>query len=185
MLCRFDGEELRFSEVGDTLRLPVRRGLLEPSLAHFEGLYRMTIRAEDGRGYHTTSADGMAWGPIQAWCFDDGAPLTMSTTQQHWLEHKQRLYLVYTRQDDSNAKVMRYRAPLYIAEVDPASMQLRRATETVAVPLRGDPTAAPQEVARMGNFHSLRVNDEESWVTVGEARPRADWRGDVLLARIR
>jgi len=31
----------------------------------------------------------------------------MSTTQQHWLKHKGQLFLVYTRKDASNAKVMR------------------------------------------------------------------------------
>ncbi|MEE2887142.1 MAG: sialidase family protein [Planctomycetota bacterium] len=185
VLCSFDGEELRVREVGNTLRLAVRRGLLEPSLVHFGDRYRMTIRAEDGRGYHATSSDGLQWSEIQAWRFDDGELLTMSTTQQHWLRHQRGLFLVYTRQDATNAKVMRFRAPLYIAQVDPHSMSIIRSSERVAIPLRGDPAAAPKDVARMGNFHTLRVTEEESWVTVGEARPTAGWRGDVLLARIR
>ncbi|MEZ6039608.1 MAG: hypothetical protein R3C20_03830 [Planctomycetaceae bacterium] len=37
----------------------------------------------------------------------------MSTiTQQHWLTHSDGLYLVYTRKDESNINVIRWRSPL-------------------------------------------------------------------------
>ena len=103
------------------------RGFLEPSLAKLDGAYYMTIRAEDNRGYVTRSADGLQWDKPTPWSWDDdGSPLTMSTTQQRWLPHADGLLLVYTRKATENANVMRWRAPLYVAEVDPATLRLRR-----------------------------------------------------------
>jgi hypothetical protein len=185
MRCSFDGEDLRVLEIGNKLRLPVRRGLLEPSLTLFDGSFHMTIRAEDGRGYSSTSRDGLTWSPIRPWRFDDGEMLVMSTTQQHWLATDAGLFLVYTRKDATNGKVMRYRAPIYIAAVDPTSMSLIRSTERVVFALQGDPEDAPKDVARMGNFHTLPITKDESWVTVGESRPTDRWQGDLLLARVR
>lgn len=183
--CAFDGETVTVLESGRGLRLPVGRGLLEPSLVRFGGEVRMTIRAEDGRGYHSLAEDGLAWSDIAPWRWDDGEELVMSTTQQHWLARGEHLYLVYTRKDDRNERVMRYRAPLYMAAVDPDAVHLVRESERVLLPLRGDPAEAPEHVARMGNFHTLAVRDDESWVTVGESRPASGWKGDLLLARIR
>ncbi len=185
VMCSFDGEQLVVRKVGNALRLPVRRGLLEPSLVCHEGRFLMTLRAEDGRGYHSVSDDGLHWAAIRAWRFDDGEELEMSTTQQHWLVHRGQLHLVYTRHDGVNTEVMRFRSPLYIAAVDPLAMTLARSSERVVIPLRGDPHLAPDDVPGMGNFHTLRVTEDESWVTVGEARPTADWSGDLLLARLR
>ncbi|WP_435015448.1 sialidase family protein [Tundrisphaera sp. TA3] len=183
--CGFDGRDLRIRTVGNTLELPIRRGLLEPSLARFQGRYFMTIRAEDDRGYVSVSEDGLRWAPRQAWCWDDGSPLSLSTTQQHWLTHSDGLFLVYTRKTEANARVMRWRAPLFVAEVDPRTLRLVRASERVVVPLAGDPANQPDRVARMGNFHTLDVSPDESWVTVGEERPKDGWKGDTILARIR
>ncbi len=183
--CSFDGETLSVLESGGELRLAAGRGLLEPSLVHFDGRYAMTIRAEDGHGYVASSTDGLDWQPARAWRWDDGEALTMSTTQQHWLIQGGTLHLVYTRKDATNGKVMRYRAPLYMAAVRTEDMTLLRSSERIVLPLVGDPLGAPKEVARMGNFHTMALTDREAWVTVGEARPTAGYRGDLLLARIR
>lgn len=182
--CAFDGETLRVRESGNELRLAVGRGLLEPSLARWAGSFRMTIRAEDGHGYWSRSPDGLQWSRPQPWSFEDGQALVMSTTQQHWLTGPDALWLVYTRRTEANARVMRWRAPLFMARVDPGSMTLDRSSEEIVLPLRGDPVRAPGQVARMGNFHTLSRNGGEAWVTVGESRPRAGYRGDLLLARI-
>jgi hypothetical protein len=107
----------------------------------------------------------------------------MSTTQQRWLPHSDGLYLVYTQKDESNANVARWRAPLFLARVDPATLRLVRATERVAVPLVGDGVREPGKVAHLGNFHTQVVTAGESWVTVGEVIP-GSWRGDLLLARV-
>ncbi len=183
--CAFDGETLTVKEVGPPLSLNVGRGLLEPSVTEFDGRYFLTIRAEDGRGYVAASEDGVRYGEMKAWAFDDGEAVGMSTTQQHWMTHSEGLHLVYTRRDASNEKVTRWRSPLWTARVDPGKRCLIRATERVVLPLVGDGVNAPDDVALMGNFHVTRVSPEESWVTVGEWMPKRGARGDVLLARVR
>lgn len=184
VLCRYDGRRLTIERCGNELSNGVSRGLLEPSLAAFQGRYYMTIRAEDNRGYVTSSADGLTWDTQQPWCWDDGEPLTMSTTQQRWLPHSDGLYLVYTRKAKENVNVFRWRAPLYLARVDVERLCLIRTTERIVLPLIGDGVGNARHVARMGNFHTVATSTEESWVTVGECLPEDGWRGDVLLARV-
>lgn len=183
--CTFDGETLKVKEVGPPLSLNVGRGLLEPSVTAFDGRYFLTIRAEDGRGYVAASGDGLRFGEMKAWAFDDGEVIGMSTTQQHWMTHSDGLHLVYTRRDTSNEKVTRWRSPLWTARVDPEKLSLIRGTERVVLPLIGDGVNAPDDVALMGNFHVTPVSPEESWVTVGEWMPKRQARGDALLARVR
>jgi hypothetical protein len=181
----FDGEQLQVRDVGPPLLNPKGRGLLEPSVTRFDGKFWITIRAEDNRGYVSVSNDGLNWEDKRAWSWDDGTLLEMSTTQQHWLTHSEGLFLVYTRKDESNANVIRWRAPLWVAQVDVANRCLIKATEQVVLPLVGDGIDDPDHVALMGNFDVTNVSPEESWVTVGEWLPRAGYRGDLLLARIR
>ncbi len=183
--CAFNGDELTVKQIGNELVNTAGRGLLEPSLVRWGGEYLMTIRAEDNRGYASRSADGLNWSDPQPWRFEDGETLTMSTTQQHWLPHSERLHVVYTRKTEENEKVVRWRAPLFIAAVDLDSLRIIRATEKIVFPLRGDSVNEPEHVARMGNFHPVTVTPRESWVTVGEARPEDGWKGDLLLARLR
>lgn len=183
--CSFDGERLQVKQVGPPLSLQVKRGLLEPSLADFDGNFYLTIRAEDGRGYHSVSADGLHWEPKRPWTWDDGAPLEMSSTQQHWVTHSQSLYLVYTRKNESNVNVIRWRSPLFIARFDSQRRCLIRDTERVVLPLAGNGVDDPDQVALMGNFHVANVNPWETLITVGEWLPRREARGDLLVARIR
>ena len=119
------------------------------------------------------------------WACEDGEALTMSTTQQHWLTHSDGLFLVYTRKDKSNSKVLRWRAPLFVAQVDPEKRCLIRSTEQVVLPLVGDGNKDPDNVALMGNFNVTNVSPNESWVTAGEWMPRKSARGDVVLGKIR
>ena len=182
--CSFDGRTLAVKKVGNVLELPKRRGLLEPSLTAVDGRYWMTIRAEDNHGYLSTSEDGLDWSPQEAWTFDDGSPLVMSTTQQHWLTHSDGLFLVYTRRAKNNIKVPRWRAPLFLAQVDPTRRCLMRRTERVVFPLIGDGIKNARHVARMGNFNVNHVLPTESWITVGECLPADGWHGDVLLGRV-
>jgi hypothetical protein len=180
--CAFDGRDLTIREVGNELVNPARRGFLEPSLTRWRGEYFMTLRAEDDHGYVARSDDGLQWAKPQPWMFDDGEPLVMSTTQQHWLPHSDRLHLIYTRKTKNNGRVMRWRSPLFVAAVEAKTLRLIRATERVVFPLDNQDTA---HVARLGNFHPLMFSPLESWVTTGEERPADGWKGDLLLARIR
>jgi len=184
VLCSFNGRELNIIKSGNTLELRVKRGLLEPSLAVLKNRFLMTIRAEDGFGYVSASDDGLLWEKKQPWCWDDGEPLTMSTTQQHWVSHSQGLFLVYTRKSANNLNVMRWRAPLYIAQVDTDKLFLIRESEQIVFPLIGDGINDPDHVARMGNFHTVNASRSETWITVGETLPIEDWKGNTLLGRI-
>lgn len=185
IVCSFDGEQLAVKQVGEEIKHDQGRGLLEPSLTRFGERFLLTIRAEDERGYVCASEDGLKWTPKQPWMWDDGEPLSLSTTQQHWLAHSDGLFLVYTRKDATNVKVTRWRAPLWLAQVDPKSLRLIRDTERVVLPLVGDSVNDPDNVALMGNFHITNASPQESWVTVGEWMPKNNARGDLLLARIR
>lgn len=181
----FDGQTLVVKNVSEPLENNVGRGLLEPSVTRFNNEYWMTIRAEDGRGYVSRSGDGLNWKPKQAWAWEDGQPLDMSTTQQHWLTHSDGLFLVYTRKDTSNSNVTRWRAPLWVAQVNHKSGRLIKSTEKIVLPLVGDGVGNADKVALMGNFHVTNVSPDESWVTVGEWIPKDKNRGDLLVARIR
>ena len=92
--CHYDGKDLTIAEVGPSLANPVKRGLLEPSVTRFQDRFYMTIRAEDDHGYVSVSDDGVNYAPQKAWSWDDGEPLSMSTTQQHWVTHSDGLFLV-------------------------------------------------------------------------------------------
>ena len=183
--CSFDGKQLVIKETGPELTNPKGRGLLEPSLTLFQKRFYLTIRAEDDHGYVAVSDDGLHYEPKQAWAWDDGEPLTMSTTQQHWLTHSEALYLVYTRKDASNAKVMRWRAPLWMAQVDTKTLRLLRATERVVLPLMGDGVNKAYHVPMMGNFGIANVSPTESWVTDGSWCPKLNNSGELQLARVK
>ena len=177
--CAFDGKELKYLGHGDELSLNIARGLCEPSIVRFQGRYFLTLR-NDVRGYVTVGDDGLHYAPIRPWTFDDGSELGSYNTQQHWLTHSEGLLLVYTRRGANNDHIMRHRAPLFVAQVDPKRLCVLRETEHVAVPERGAP---------LGNFGACRINERESWITVGESmfgirgRSRgAD--GSLFVARI-
>ncbi len=183
--CSFDGRRLAIKETGPELANPKGRGLLEPSLARFGGRFYLTIRAEDGRGYVAASDDGLRYEPKQAWAWDDGEPLMMSTTQQHWLAHSDGIFLVYTRKDATNVNVIRWRSPLWAAQVDVKTLRLIRSTERVVLPLMGDGVNKAGLVPMMGNFGVCNASPDESWVTDGSWCPKAGNSGELQLARIR
>lgn len=177
--CEFDGTTLRYRRHGNVLSLPVKRGLYEPSLIRFGDRFFLTLR-NDERGYVTSSRDGLNFATPHAWEFDDGSELGSYNTQQHWLAHSRGLFLVYTRRGANNDHIMRHRAPLFMARVDPETLRVLRATEKVLMPERG---------ADLGNFGASAISPEESWVTASEgvftkgAKERGA-TGATLLARI-
>jgi hypothetical protein len=168
--CRFDGETLSYVEHGNILELDVKRGLYEPSLIRYQDRYFMTMR-NDLRAYVSVSDDGLNFASPKVWTFDDGKELGSYNTQAHWIQAGGGLFLVYTRRGADNDHVVRHRAPLFIAQVDPERLQVIRATEQILVPERG---------ATLGNSGVAVIDDNESWVTVSEAninRPEAVARG--------
>lgn len=158
LTCQFDGTRLTYQGVSNAMTVPGGRGLYEPSLTHFDGRYLLTLR-NDAAGYVAVSDDGRQFGPPIPWKWDDGGELGNYNTQQHWVTHSDGLFLVYTRKGAGNDHVFRHRAPLFIAQVDPKTPTVIRATERVLVPERG---------ARLGNFGVLNVSADETWVSVAE-----------------
>ncbi|NOX99941.1 MAG: exo-alpha-sialidase [Verrucomicrobia bacterium] len=156
--CSFDGTELKFVEHGSELTVPIGRGLYEPSITHHKGRYFLTLR-NDQAGYVAVSDDGLKFSEPRKWTFDDGELLGNYNTQQHWVSHSEALFLVYTRKGAGNDHVMRHRAPLFIARVDPDNLQVIRSSEQVLVPEKG---------ARLGNFAVTQFSKDETWITVTE-----------------
>ena len=156
--CSFDGTALKFIEQGNDITLESGRGVYEPSLTRCAGRFYLTLR-NDTAGYACTSDDGLHFGPIKAWQFDDGSDLGNYNTQQHWVTHGEDLYLVYTRKGAHNDHVFRHRAPLFMAQVDTTKLVAKRSTESILVPEHG---------ARLGNFAVTEVSENETWVTVAE-----------------
>lgn len=154
----FDGRMLKVLEEGNQLRKDSKRGFAEPSLTRFRGKYYLSIRHDDA-GYCATSDDGLHFNTPRAWLWDDGTDLGNYNTQTHWVTHDDALFLVYTRRGANNDHVFRNRAPLFMAEIDPDTLRVRRATERVLIPERG---------ARYGNFGITAVSEHETWVTETE-----------------
>ena len=183
--CSFDGEEIKYLEHGNVLALKTMRGLYEPSLVKFGGRYFLTMR-NDVKGYVSTSDDGLQYEDPKPWTFDDGKELGSYNTQQHWTtlgEGKDAgLFLIYTRRGADNDHVVRHRAPLFMAQVDPERLVVVRATEKILVPEKG---------ATLGNSGVTVVSADESWVTVGEAnidRPEAKKggaEGSVYVVKVK
>jgi len=177
--CSFDGRRLKYLRHGDELELKVDRGLVEPSIVAYKDRYFLTLR-NDVRGYVSVSDDGLHWAPIQPWTFDDGEELGSYNTQQHWLAHSDGLFLVYTRRGAMNDHIVRHRAPLFIARVNPERLQVLRETERVLIPERG---------GELGNFGAAAIDQSQSWVTVSEgvwsddARRRGA-KGATFVARV-
>lgn len=180
----FDGNEPVFVQRGNELMLPEGRGLLEPQMTCFDDHYFLSLRAEDGHGYVSTSTDGMNWAPIRQWQWENGDALAMSTTQQHWLEINGKLHLVYTRETEHNKNVMRWRSPLLIAEVDTDNCCLRRDTERTVFPMDGDGIDNAEGVSLMGNFLPLALDRDLAVVVVG-AWHRPTYQTRALIAWLR
>lgn len=156
--CAFDGTTLRYLEHGTEMTVPEPRGFCEPSLTRYQDRFYLTLR-NDVQGYVTASDDGLHFGEPRPWRFDDGEPLGNYNTQQHWVRHRDGLFLVYTRRGLDNDHVFRHRAPLMMAAVDPARLVVRRETEQELIPNRG---------ARLGNFGVCPVTEDETWVVAAE-----------------
>ncbi|WP_425400032.1 sialidase family protein [Aeoliella sp.] len=168
--CAFDGEKLTYQEHGSEHVVDNGRGMSEPSIACFEGKYFLTMR-NDHTAYVSTSSDGLNYTPHEKWRFDDGEELGSYNTQQHFLTHSDALFLVYTRRGLDNDDVMRHRAPLVMAQIDPATSRVLRDTERIVVPKQGS--------AAMGNFGTCNVSPGVSWIVVAH---RTTTPGDKNVA---
>jgi len=123
------------------------------------------------------STDGQNFDPAVELQWDDGSPVPSAATQMRWVRQQGRLYLVYTRTNENSKGIFRDRAPLWMAEMDTATLRLKKATEVIAVPIspgRDD----------LGNFGTTYVNEELSLVTTSEfGRTRAS-NSRVYVTRV-
>jgi hypothetical protein len=176
--CRFDGEALTYVEHGSEHSIPTRRGLYEPSTVSLQDRFFLTMRADDG-ALVSQSSDGINYTPHKPWTFDDGQSLGSYNTQQHWATIVGKLYLIYTRRGANNDHIMRHRAPLFIAEVDPEKLVVNRSTEQILV---------PENHATLGNSGVCRISDTETWVRVADGRvcygPRKGETNNVFRVKI-
>lgn len=156
--CRFDGRTLQYLGHGTEHTVDIDRGLYEPSLTTFGGRFFLTLR-NDRAAYVARGDDGLHFDAARPWTFDDGSDLGSYNTQAHWVTHADGLFLVYTRKAGDNSNVIRHRAPLFIAQVDPERLVVLRGTERVLVPNKG---------AQLGNFAVVDVSERETWVTTSE-----------------
>lgn len=156
--CAFDGATLKFVQQGNELTVSIGRGLYEPSLARFQNRFFLTMR-NDEAAYVSTSTDGLHFAEPRKWTWEDGTDLGSYNTQQHWVTHRDALHLAYTRRGANNDHIIRHRAPLFMAQVDPEKLRVMPATERILIPERG---------ARLGNFGVTELNENETWVTVAE-----------------
>ena len=154
----YDGETLRYLEHGDELSVPEPRGLYEASLTEYQGRFFLTLR-NDVRAYVATGTDGLRFSKPVPWVFDDGLELGVNNTQQHWVTPSGGLFLTYTRRGADNDEIVRHRAPIFMAQVDPVRLCVIRSTERVLVPKLG---------AQLGNFGTVNVTPDESWVVTSE-----------------
>lgn len=162
-LCSFDGSEIKIKHISNVLSSNIERGLLEPSVVRFNGKYFMTIRAEDNNGYFSCSSDGINWVPAQSWNWENGEPLLMSTTQQHWLMLGGKLYLVYTRKSELNSSIFRWRAPVFMAEFDQRRGCLIKDTEKIVFPIAWK----EKRPNLLGNFHVSNISSQVSFISDG------------------
>ncbi len=156
--CRFDGQTLTVIRKGLPLETSAYRGFGEPSLAAAGGGYWLTLRNGE-KAYLSFSQNGIDFAAPIPWCFDDGSELESYDTQQHWFVLEDRLFLAYTRRGLNNDHIVRHRAPLLIAEVDPDRRCLLRDTEQIAVPEMG---------AQLGNFGVTPGGANDAWLCASE-----------------
>jgi hypothetical protein len=139
--------------------------------------YFIAMRCPD-QNRIAVSADGQKFEPAMLLSWDDGTVVPSMATQMRWVRQQGKLYLVYTRVDDSSKGIFRNRAPLWMAELDTTTLRLKKATEVIAVPIspgRDD----------LGNFGTTYVDDSLSLITTAEFGRTKGSNSRVYLTRVR
>ncbi len=173
--CRFDGKTLKYIEHGTEFSIDRDRGLYEPSVIGFKGKYYLTMRA-DHSAFVAASDDGLHYGKLMEWTFDDGQVLGSYNTQQHWIAQHDALYLVYTRRGANNDHIPRHRAPLFIAQVDPERLCVIRESEQILI---------PENNADLGaGFGIADISANETWVFAAETPVDRTKPSRIRLAKL-
>ncbi|WP_187274343.1 sialidase family protein [Paenibacillus sp. N3.4] len=162
----FNGTALSYMSQGSAVPNPGGNGNrsgIETSLTQYNNEYFMTLR-DDTQNRLAKSSDGLIWQSAVTLQWEDGTAVTGSmNTQMHWVTQPNALYLVYTRQDASNTDILRYRAPLWMAEVDPVTLRVKKNTEQIVMSITDNR-------AQLGNFGTTAITPDLSVVTSNEWR---------------
>ncbi len=174
----FDGVKLTILGRGPQIeglgKQPKNTG--EYHLTQLGDRFYLALRCPD-QNRIAVSTDGRTFEPAVELRWDDGTLVPSAATQMRWIRQQGRLYLVYTRVDESSKGIFRNRAPLWMAELDPATLHLKKSTEVIAVPIspgRDD----------LGNFGTTFVNDKLSLVTTSEFGRTPTSNSRVYLTRV-
>lgn len=161
-IYRQNGEVMEYIDCGKIFVNNVGRGSIEPSAVILnDGKVALTMRAEDGSMYVSVSEDGMNWPEAKAWTWDDGSAIQTDSTQQHWIRLGDKVCLAFTMNDGTNTSIMRFRAPLYIAEANPEAGTLVKSSLKVLFERR----VLKGEEARYGNFHCTQLDADTGLAT--------------------
>jgi hypothetical protein len=150
--CGFDGKTLTYKEHGSEHTFSRGRGFYEPSIGVHQGYYFLALRT-DRSSFVARSNDGINFTKEREWTFDGGKPLGSHNTQQHWFTIGDGLFLLYTRSGANNDHIFRHRAPLFIGQVNPDTLQVMRATERILL---------KEDHATLGNSGVCQVSANEA-----------------------
>ena len=155
----FRGDALEVVAKGTPVaRDDLERGIGEPSLARLGDKVFLTLRSDEMGLWCESDDGGLTFSTPRPWTWTDGTLIGNRNTQQHWVPCGDALFLAYTRETSANGHVFRNRAPIFMAEFDPARGGLVRETEFPLVPELG---------ARLGNYCVADANGE-SWLITAE-----------------
>ncbi len=155
----FRGDDLKVVAAGTpVVRDDLERGIGEPSLARLGDKVFLTLRSDETGLWCASDDGGLTFSAPRPWTWTDGTLIGNRNTQQHWVPCGDALFLAYTRETPANGHVFRNRAPIFMAEFDPARGGLVRETEFPLVPELG---------ARLGNY-CVADADGESWLITAE-----------------
>jgi hypothetical protein len=174
----FDGVKLsilgRSPQIEGLGKQPKNTG--EYHLTSWNDRFFLAMRCPD-QNRIAVSADGQRFEAATELRWDDGTMVPSAATQMRWVRQQGRLYLVYTRVNDSSKGIFRNRAPLWMAELDTSTIRLKKDTEVVVVPVspgRDD----------LGNFGTTFVNDGLSLVTTSEFGRTRGSNSRVYVTRV-
>jgi len=167
------------------------RGLDESTLTQMpDGTLLLVMRASnDGEGkipgykWHATSPDGgLTWSEVKPWVYAGGSPLYSSASMCQIVKHSNGKYYWLGNISQDNPRANLPRDVLYIGEIDPTALGLRK--ETLFVIDRVGPDD-PQET-QLSNFyaHEDRETGELVLTMPYLTRREGAWVGDTYRYRV-
>jgi hypothetical protein len=181
----------------ERVRVPVElstRGVCEATLAEFEdGRLLLVMRGSNAsrrdlpaRRWAAVSQDGgQTWSTPQPWTYEDGAPFYSCAGPSAFIRHSSGRVFWTGNISERNGYGNDPRWPLVIAEVDPATLTLRRGS----VQILDTRTLADERLGRLVINHGWRYEDRETGELVF-SYPRmrgplpADWQRITFRLRL-